>query len=1261
MFRAALALLAMLSVAGVLLASLAFLVLQNLDQYRDELAVGVGEMLEQPVEIGAAEVLWQGWRPILRLEDLTIGGDSNTSVRFEAAELRIDPVESLSRRTLATAGVRILGATIEIARNPGGNFKLLGLGTAKKDKPFDVRIARRLLSGPARLTLANARLIYHDKRRAKGSVELTIDVGVHRGPDGQRLSGAIRLPGRSQSYVTAEGTFALPPTGSGWVADVRLRSTGLVGSDLQDLIPELKLPDGDAVARFDVRARMSERRHLSMNGRIGLTGLRWSKSSVGPSAISARVQMNLSQPGWRVELTDINVDNPQGRWSAARGSLAYQYANADSEARYSATLTEGHIEDLLAMAGFLAPQKSDVDALAEFAPVGRALDVTAAWVDRTGSDTPFDLTARLSDVAWPSGIKVWGASGIGGDVRLTHEGGRLRLSGDSEITVLPVTLTAKPLHFDSAHGTVAIKPKSGRVELSTEAITLRGPITDLLVSGAVSLSDTDPPEFEVDIEANQTALTKFKGLLPSPVLSAGLNTWLVDAIDGGVAQRTAIHLSSVTKGATPIGIHLEFDLDEMNINYAPGWPAGEGVKGSLVLDSDKLNFDGAVKSVGGLPAKLSITIPDVNADDPELNIGANLTGKTNRLVTLLAATPLFDTTSAKQLKSVSVAGRVKARLNLRRNIGSGKQTLKAKLELKDNSLAAINGLPALDKIRGTVAFDTGTLSSKGLAVRVNGQATTLSGKVDLTAGPAGSLELRTRAPHQFWVDLLRETAGDQRKIPDWVAQLEGRATWVAEVKLAKGAPPLVGLRSDLRGIAINLPAPFNKAEDDSVMFRISKPASDDGPLYVEYGDRMRGQYRSTAGKPDEFDLALRLGEGTLPKFTPGKWIVRGTLGRFDTSTLMLADDAQMPDLSKLDLDVMVGILDLAGAHFKRVRVAARGTTDTSDAPIRFELDSENLVGVLDVPHTKDAPLGVALERLNISSLPDAPSPDDVDPRRLPAMSFSVKSVRFEERDLGTLKFVAHKSPSGVVIDKLYLIGDDIDAQGAASWSLEDGQHRTNVQATVNTNTLGALFKEAGQPGNFAQGGATRITFEAGWNVPPFALSLDNMTGALEFHAGAGRFQDVDTSRGAQLIGLFNLRILPRILTFDMSSFFKKGLGFDNIFGRFQIESGQAYTNDLTLDSPTARISFAGRTGIVGQDYDQIVTITPKLTDSLPVAGAAFGVVGAGVGGAIWLVEKVIGADVVDRVAAFQYKLTGKWADPTFERIVVAAPENSGKD
>ena len=67
--------------------------------------------------------------------------------------------------------------------------------------------------------------------------------------------------------------------------------------------------------------------------------------------------------------------------------------------------------------------------------------------------------------------------------------------------------------------------------------------------------------------------------------------------------------------------------------------------------------------------------------------------------------------------------------------------------------------------------------------------------------------------------------------------------------------------------------------------------------------------------------------------------------------------------------------------------------------------------------------------------------------------------------------------------------------------------------------------------------------------------------------------------------------------------------------------------------------IAGRTGLVDEDYDQLITVTPKLSDSLPLMP-------------IWLVEKVLHTELFDRLFAYQYTVTGSWDEPSVTRIVI---------
>jgi uncharacterized protein YhdP len=94
-------------------------------------------------------------------------------------------------------------------------------------------------------------------------------------------------------------------------------------------------------------------------------------------------------------------------------------------------------------------------------------------------------------------------------------------------------------------------------------------------------------------------------------------------------------------------------------------------------------------------------------------------------------------------------------------------------------------------------------------------------------------------------------------------------------------------------------------------------------------------------------------------------------------------------------------------------------------------------------------------------------------------------------------------------------------------------------------------------------------------------------------------------------------------------------------------AGDAYTQDLMLQAPSAQIAIAGRTGFVSRDYDQLVTITPLVSSNLPIAGVLAG--GPAVGAALFVAERLFG-ERMNRLARYQYQVTGSWDDPRMERL-----------
>jgi uncharacterized protein YhdP len=98
-----------------------------------------------------------------------------------------------------------------------------------------------------------------------------------------------------------------------------------------------------------------------------------------------------------------------------------------------------------------------------------------------------------------------------------------------------------------------------------------------------------------------------------------------------------------------------------------------------------------------------------------------------------------------------------------------------------------------------------------------------------------------------------------------------------------------------------------------------------------------------------------------------------------------------------------------------------------------------------------------------------------------------------------------------------------------------------------------------------------------------------------------------------------------------------------IRGHFTIAQGNAFTETFSLDTDTAQVSITGRVGLAERDYDQVMTVVPKLSSSLPLAP-------------LWLAEQVLDRKLLDPAFAYRYSITGSWDEPVVERIRPAIPQ-----
>ena len=269
----------------------------------------------------------------------------------------------------------------------------------------------------------------------------------------------------------------------------------------------------------------------------------------------------------------------------------------------------------------------------------------------------------------------------------------------------------------------------------------------------------------------------------------------------------------------------------------------------------------------------------------------------------------------------------------------------------------------------------------------------------------------------------------------------------------------------------------------------------------------------------------------------------------------------------------------------------------------------------------------------------------------PNLNIRINQLTYKNHELGKTVLLTNNEGNSININELSFNKPDLSINAKGTWQQNEGVDRSEVVATLNAESINTMLNTFGYETTNIEDGKTNIKLNATWMDNPMNFSITKVNGDLDMDIGKGQFLDINPKAG-RLFGLLSLQTLPRRLSLDFTDIFSKGFSFDSIKGSFNLQQGHAYTNDLELNSTSANIIVSGRTGLVTEDYDQIATVTPKISDSLPVTSALFGPIGAGVGAVIFIAGELFESipKKIDTILSTQYSIKGSWNNPDIEKI-----------
>ncbi|MGH8656008.1 MAG: YhdP family protein [Gammaproteobacteria bacterium] len=1207
--------------------------------YRSEIQAWAASVHDQPLSIGALETDWRGWTVQLRNVRLLGGAEAP---HVEQVRLRINPLASLWKRSPRLSQVQLSGLTLTLMRELNGSLRVSGIASGRGG------FLDWVLKQPE-LVIKDSHLTWDDRKTARSPLDLRqVGLRIHNNGTHHRISVSTRLPhklgGRVRIAWQAVGDLREDWSGEVSLAVKNVRFAGL-GAYLG--IGELKQ------GRFNLRCRSEWRdgRPMHLNGAFDVLGFS-SHEKDDRTKISAYGGFTGSyrRDGWVATVDPIQVHSPRGAWPKTK--LTVMLGDAKTGDKRSALLRAEYLllQDIYPVLSVVAPGLRD-----QLRPVrsGELRDFEIVYLPKHRQQllyrseySALALAPSVGPVIEQSAGTVVGSQSLAkiclsvGFVRPAPLESAIALTDGEVLWRRNVGVDIAKLHLVSGHPNLNAK-LSGRL------------VWDQNARPSVQASAT----FSMDGGAYWLAYS------PPKLIPRGAHDWLSAALPSGRVTRGRLEFNQPAEKKSSLNVHLT--LEDATLTYARGWPQIEGLDAELDLDNDRLEValkDGTIS--GARIQAATLRLPDLASPRKELIIEGQASGPYAAGRQFVMASPLRETVG-KQINDLAISGPIVVDLALKLPLprGTRKLEVRGSVRFAGVKLQAQKLGVELENLSGLLRFDRRRRWGRGFEARYLSRPAKMDIDIAQDQKEPSRISLRGEADRSLITALSTKLNGN-RKNTELLRRIHGHAPWQAILAFPKnwyeaGARSELRIRSDLQGLALLFPEPLGKRADEERLLEIrselGKP--DRREIAISYAGAFAAELAFLKGKTGSSlsQATIRLGDshprsppasapihvmGKLRRFNLGEWLDLVRTSKIDASTLFT---------QQITLEIRLHQLELFGHTVSDLSVRAQ--REQGNWQVHF--DGPSIRGRTKLADSATS-ARMHLQHLKLVSKAEQRQGRDIDPRRLPALWVQCEQFQYNGIDLGKMALYSEPQASGMRVKALSFTASDLRIDAKGSWELVRGRHATTLEANVKGQDLSAMMKRLTYDMRTMEAGETEAAMRLRWPGTPAEFGIDKLSGRISLGIAQGRLLDVEPRIG-RIFGLLSFQSLQRRLSLDFDDLFKKGFAFDRITGSFQLNGGNAYTNDLTLVGPSARVEISGRIGLARRDYEQVATVTPELASSLPVASALFGPVGVGVGAALLLAEQVFDSlpERIDGMVRRHYTITGPW-----ERPIVKALKNA---
>ena len=1147
---------------------------------------------------------WQGLNPGIFADRVHLASGELIGFDFE-----LDLMESLGRNRVVARRMTVSDGRL-VFEKTGGGWQLAG-GSA------GAGLDALALFAFSDEVWVRGRVIAREGRRTAalyGEAWL-INVG-----GGHRFAVSVQSePNCADCAIAIEGDVIEDGPGA-----VRVSATAFsLGSELADM---LGLPD------FELALAGDWRRGADGNGRarsdIGLTRI---ETPASESTLALRLVAWSEGTGYRGRIDTL---------SASSGDRLLQFDEAGffvrgdlGEPSTDLWLPPFSTEDVAAFTVTALGEDHPVGRwLANLAPRGR-IDGFRVRID--GEGAAFVCRAREAAFAAYRGVpEVQNVSFVaGGHTRAI----RVDVDGYDLALAMPNLVRADETYAEGG-GSITVSFVSGNFGLRGERLWLdRGgmrAVADIALSRPRGGSET---RVAADARVDRIAVSDAAGYVPLAV-SPGVRDWLSANVRSGHLEDSRILFQGAV-GPTdrPPRRHFEMAAQVVDgvVDYHGDWPLASHIRADLVVRGEETRLRGRARVFDMDIAEADLRVP---ISGKEMSLRLRSRADAAQLLHFARASPILDA-----LPFLSDAW-----------TGDGPVVVAAEMVLPFARPGEEGVLPRDLRVEFDLEGANFHLADLGLRFdalynRVRYEWPTDLSSEDLDGSLFGT---PVRLGIESDDEAIRFAVEGSASVTDAYRVLGladpgiagGRFDFDAAFEVFPGSehPAELRLESDLVGVSAALPAPLDKADDETSALAVSLQFLDDYvAVSVRYDDLSGWLHLDDGGI-----MAAALGLGVpvpMADAARGRMVIAGGLDAVDLASIASAlGPAQGEDSGfAWELrDFRIGRLDVGALELADLRVDGYG----EDGEIRLTLAGRELHGTLE--RSGDAPWRLNVPELNLPASPtdDAIALDPAVIDQLIAADVDLGRVYVGEDDYGSWRFGLRPVAEGVELHGVVaeLRGLAIEATGPVLWS-RDGT--TRFQGAAKAGDLRQVlplwdFVPSVESESFLARGSVY------WPGSPLEFDLATLSGDASLDVTNGRFLDVEQGAGAaRIMSLINFSTIVKRISLDFTDVFGRGVSFDRALADLSVTDGRArFREPAKITGTGLRFEIDGSVDFRSGALDYAMVVTPTLHASLPwyaaFVAASNPVLAAGV-----LFGQQVLKDPIKRLASFNVVVRGPYDDP----------------